>query len=141
MIEFTEQQVDEAIDYVIHHGAENRGSRVHYTHVFQAAGLPAPQLLHQGDDSQAVTRFMEAFHNRCAARELPPLDALVVHVAGPRGGLPGGGYFRINGQTDPCGRGTSAEAATNATRFWEDQTAQCTTWGHRSRRGHLKPQT
>jgi hypothetical protein len=66
----------------------------------QTASAPAPAHLRyyharrwrrsprQGGDSYLVSRFMEAFHRRCAERDLPPLDALVVHVAGTRKGSP-----------------------------------------------------
>jgi len=74
---------------------------VYYTQVFAAANLPAPQLLHQGGESELVTRFMKAFHDACTAAGLPPLDSLVVHVAGTRGGFPGAGYFAVNGWADP----------------------------------------
>lgn len=33
--------------------------------------------------------------------KLPPLDALIVHVAGARKGHPGSGYFRANNLPDP----------------------------------------
>jgi hypothetical protein len=65
-------------------GAEDRGQTVNYSRVFEAAGLPPPQELHQGGDSQYVTAFMEGLHNRCLERNLPPLDALVVHVKANR---------------------------------------------------------
>lgn len=99
--EFTTDQVDRAIDHVIDNGACNNGSTIHYSLVFAAAGLAAPQELHNGGDSHLVSKFMEAFHHRCVERDLPPLDALVVHVAGTRKGQPGGGYFRINDLPDP----------------------------------------
>ncbi len=89
------EQVDLAIDFV--NGAEDRAQTISYSRVFDAAGLPPPQDLHFGGESQLVTEFMERFHFRCLERESPPLDALVVHVAGPRTGFPGGGYFRVNG--------------------------------------------
>lgn len=82
--EFTTDQVDRAIDHVIDNGACNNGSTIHYSLVFAAAGLAAPQELHNGGDSHLVSKFMEAFHHRCVERDLPPLDALVVHVAGTR---------------------------------------------------------
>ncbi|MGB3441770.1 MAG: hypothetical protein WBA97_23750 [Actinophytocola sp.] len=100
-IEFTTDHVDRAIDHVVDNGACNNGSTIHYSLVFAAAGLAAPQELHNGGDSYLVSKFMEAFHHRCAERELPPLDALVVHVAGTRKGQPGGGYFRINNLPAP----------------------------------------
>jgi hypothetical protein len=89
--DLTDDQVDAAIDCVIENGAVDRGVTVNYTRVFGAAGLPPPQDLHLGGDSQLVTHLMERFHYRCRDRGLPPLDALVVHVAGPREGKPGGG--------------------------------------------------
>src|SRR6266496_1548012 len=98
---FTLEQVDDAIEHVIDNGACNNGSLIHYSLVFAAARLAAPQELHQGGDSHTVSTFMEAFHHRCAAQNLPPLDALVVHVAGSRKGQPGSGYFRINNLPDP----------------------------------------
>ena len=54
--------------------------------LFEAAALVSPQELHHGGDSEAVTRFMRTFHDRCLERGYPPLDSLVVHVAGDRGG-------------------------------------------------------
>ncbi len=58
-------------------GAKDRGQTVSYSRVFEAAGLPAPQLLHQGSESHLVTEFMKAFHDRCHVQGLPPLDSLV----------------------------------------------------------------
>ncbi len=104
----TDEQVDAATDYVIDNGAIDRGQTISYTRVFAAAGLPAPQDLHQGGESQLVTRLMERFHYRCRERGLPPLDALVVHVAGTRQGKPGSGYFRVNGHRDPFGERATA---------------------------------
>jgi hypothetical protein len=131
---FTTQQVDNAVDYVVRQGAENRAALVHYTLVFSEAGLPAPQHLHQGREPELVTRFMEAFHFRCIEREYPPLDSLVVHVAGDRGGVPGAGYFRINRQPDPYRRGATADDAAAGGRFLEQQRNECRTWGDRHRR-------
>lgn len=48
---FTQEQVEAAIEHV----AENRAAAMHYALVFDAAGLPAPQLLHQGDEPQTVS--------------------------------------------------------------------------------------
>ncbi|MGV9766096.1 hypothetical protein [Micromonospora tulbaghiae] len=70
--EFSVDDVDAAIDFVIRNGAEDRGQTVSYSRVFDAAGLPAPQYLHMDGDPQRVTEFMEAFHNRCKERQLPP---------------------------------------------------------------------
>jgi hypothetical protein len=123
--EFTVDQVDAAIEHVARHGAENRATPVHYTLVFAAGGLPAPQLLHQGGETQQVTLFMEAFHHRCQELGYPPLDSLVVHVAGDRGGVPGAGYFRINNIPDPYGRGASVEDEVAGGRFLEAQRAEC----------------
>jgi hypothetical protein len=81
-VRFTQEQVDAAIDFVIADRAVDRAQTVRYTAVFDAAGLPHPQDLHLGGDSDVVTAFMKAFHDRCIERGLPPLDALVVHVAG-----------------------------------------------------------
>jgi hypothetical protein len=89
------------IDYVVENGATDRGQTVAYTRLFEAAGLPAPRDLHAGGESEAVSRFMERLHYRCRERNLPPLDALVVHVAGGREGQPGAGYVGVNGLKDP----------------------------------------
>jgi hypothetical protein len=132
---FEVDRVDAAIEHVIVNGAHNNGATTYYTLVFGAAGLPAPQDLHQGGDSHLVAAFMEAFHRRCEERDLPPLDSLVVHVAGARQGQPGGGYFRINKRPDPFSDRTSPEQATVAARFWEDQKQACRLWGTRDRRG------
>lgn len=132
--EFSEQQVQAAIDFVIEHGAENRGQTVYYTQVFSAAGFPEPQLLHQRGESEFVTRFMKAFHDRCTASGLPPLDSLVVHVAGPRGGFPGRGYFAVNGWADPLDPGTQPSVADRSTRSWQEQQGRCRAWGHGHRR-------
>lgn len=133
--EFTLDQVDAAIDFVKQHGAEDRAQTVSYSRVFDAAGLPSPQNLHFGGESHLVTAFMERFHYRCQERQLPPLDALVVHVAGPREGFPGGGYFRVNGQADPLAERTKPDDQVAATRFWQAQREECKEWGIRSRRG------
>ncbi|MFI5558545.1 hypothetical protein ACIA2T_04635 [Amycolatopsis japonica] len=132
---FTSQQVDAAIDHVIVNGAHNNGSTIHYSLVFAAAGLAAPQELHQGGDSHLVSSFMEAFHWRCEARGLPPLDSLVVHVAGTRRGQPGAGYFRVNKLPDPFSDRTSPEQGVPALQFWQNQQRDCARWGTRHRRG------
>lgn len=136
MSAFTDQQVDTAIDFVIDTRAIDRSQTVRYTAVFEAAGLEPPQELHRGGDSDVVTAFMKAFHNRCVARELPPLDSLVVHVAGGREGTPGAGYFRVNGHVDPFGeRSTgSAEEVVEAHAFWAAQQQEVKAWGDRRRR-------
>lgn len=137
-VEFTKDSVDAAIDHVARHGAQNRGSLVHYSLVFEAAGLMSPQELHHGGESEAVTRFMKAFHDRCLDRGYPPLDSLVVHVAGDRGGVPGAGYFRVNGQPDPYRRGASADDTYRGGMFLQAQREECSRWGdaeRRSRRG------
>jgi hypothetical protein len=77
---------------------------------------------------------MERFHYRCRERGLPPLDALVVHVAGTREGRPGSGYFRVNGHKDPFGERASAEKVMQAFTFWEGELQRCRTWGDRRRR-------
>lgn len=135
--EFTVDQVNAAIDFVIKSGAEDRGQTVSYSRVFEAAGLPAPQYLHMGGESHLVTEFMASFHYRCQERQLPPLDALVVHVAGPRKDFPGAGYFRVNGKADPLGERISAQATVTSTRFWETQREECRRWGIKSRRGQI----
>jgi len=80
---------------------------------------------------------MKAFHDRCIERRLPPLDALVVHVAGEREGKPGGGYFRLNGHADPFskGSGASVEALIAAHALWERQKEEVKEWGVKRRRG------
>jgi len=133
--EFTLDQVDAAIDFVVVSGAEDRGQTVSYSRVFEAASLPSPQNLHIGGESHLVTAFMERFHVRCAERHLPPLDSLVVHVAGRREGFPGMGYFRVNGHPDPLADRTRPEEQVAATAFWQAQRDECRAWGTRSRRG------
>ncbi|MEU7843366.1 hypothetical protein AB0B39_20700 [Micromonospora sp. NPDC049114] len=135
--EFTMDQLDAAIDFVTSNGAEDRGQTISYARVFQAAGLPNPQNLHESGESHRVTEFMAAFHHRCQERQLPPLDALVVHVAGSRAGFPGVGYFRVNGKADPRGERVAPEAQVASTRFWEMQREECKRWGIKSRRGQL----
>lgn len=134
---FTVDQVDAAIDFVINGHAIDRAQTVRYTAVFEAAGLPPPQDLHLGGDSDMVTAFMKAFHDRCIERSLPPLDSLVVHVAGGREGRPGAGYFRVNGHVDPFAERVtaSAEAVVAAHAFWEAQVELVKAWGVRQRRG------
>ncbi|MGY0231981.1 hypothetical protein [Longispora urticae] len=134
--EFTTADVDAAIDFVVFNGAEDRGQTVSYSRTFDAAGLVSPQNLHMSGESQIVTQFMEQFHYRCAERGLPPLDALVVHVAGQRESFPGAGYFRVNGHDDPLSTKTSPDAAAAATDFWQAQKQTCRDWGVQSRRGH-----
>lgn len=101
---FSLEQVDAAIDYVAAEGAMDRAQTRSYSLVFAAAGLAAPQLLHQGGEPQLVTDFMKALHDRCQERGYPPLDSLVVHVAGQRQNWPGGGYFKVNGQATRSAR-------------------------------------
>lgn len=134
---FTAENVAAAIDYVAREGAQDRAATRSYSLVFAKAGLPPPQLLHQGQEPQIVTDFMKAFHDQCIAQGLPPLDALVVHVAGPRKDWPGGGYFKVNGYADPLAVRTRPEDAASAARFWQEQKAACERWGTASRRGHL----
>ncbi|MEU5905364.1 hypothetical protein ABZ780_13435 [Micromonospora sp. NPDC047467] len=135
--EFTGDQVDAAIDFVISNGAEDRGQTVAYARVFQAAGLPNPQNLHEGGESHLVTEFMAAFHHRCRERQLPPLDSLVVHVGGPRAGFPGAGYFGVNRKPDPRNERATPEAVIASTMFWQTQCDECKRWGVKSRRGQL----
>jgi hypothetical protein len=132
--EITDAQVDAAIDYTIDNGAADRAQTVNYTRVFEAAGLPPPQELHQGGDGHFVTQLMERFHDRCRQRGLPPLDALVVHVAGSREGRPGVGYFRVNGLRDPFGERATAEQVVAAFGFWQAEVEQCRRWGDAYRR-------
>lgn len=133
---FTQDQVDDAIDYVIEEGAMDRAQTISYSRVFAAAGLAPPRDLHSGGDSHLVTAFMEAFHARCRDRNCPPLDALVVHTAGSRIGEPGVGYYRINGHVDPHGRG-SKEAQGAALTLWDRQRKECEAWGTLLRRGKV----
>lgn len=135
---FTLDQLDDAIDYVIDEGAVDRGQTISYSRVFAAAGMAPPQELHNGGDSHLVTAFMEAFHYRCSERECPPLDALVVHTAGPRVGEPGAGYYRVNGHVDPHRRGITLEAQAAALALWQVQRNQCEQWGTALRRGKAK---
>jgi len=131
----TVDDVDAAIDFIIRNGAEDRGQTIAYSRVFDAAGLPPPQDLHFGGESHLVTLFMERIHSRCIERHLPPLDSLVVHVAGQRTGFPGAGYFRINKQVDPLSERATAGQQAQATAFWQAQIQECRDWGVRSRRG------
>ena len=133
---FSVEQVDAAIDLVIE-SAMDRGQTVSYTRVFEAGGLAAPQVLHHGGDSQLVNTFMKAFHDRCRERGLPPLDSLVVHVAGPREGKPGGGYFKVNGLPDAFSERTPPERMLQAYAFWEKEVAECRRWGTEARRERL----
>ena len=98
--DFNDDNVDAAIDFIIENGAQDRGQTISYSRVFDGAGLPLPQDLHLGGESQLVTMFMACLHFRCRERTLPPLDALVVHAAAERTGFPGAGYFRVNGQAE-----------------------------------------
>jgi len=134
---FTEEDVDRAIDFVIDSRAIDRAQTVRYTAVFEAAGLPPPQDLHQGGDSAAVTVFMKSFHDRCLARGLPPLDSLIVHVAGSREGRPGAGFFRVNGHVDPFAEHSTASAkkVIEAHAFWDGQREAVKAWGIERRRG------
>lgn len=134
--DFTLDRVDDAIALVIE-GAKDRGQTTSYSRVFAAGQMPAPQELHHGSESQLVTDFMKAFHDRCLERGLPPLDSLVVHVAGPRQNWPGFGYFKVNGLSDGGGERVREEDMIKATRFWEAQKAECKAWGTSERRaGH-----
>ena len=129
--EFDDANVDTAIDFVVANGAHT----VSYAKVFIAGGIRPPQELHYAGESPLVDAFMGRFHQRCIDRVLPPLDALVVHVAGERTNCPGAEYFRINGHHDPVGdwtRTTSAQQVA-ATSFWQTQVQQCREWGERNR--------
>jgi hypothetical protein len=133
---FTQAHVDSAIDFVIDDAAVDRARTVRYSAVFSAAGLPNPQDLHLGGESDLVTAFMKAFHDRCIERELPPLDALVVHVAGSKEGKPGSGYFKVNGYVDPFSdrAGGKVEDAIAANSFWVGQLQEVREWGVKHRR-------
>jgi hypothetical protein len=137
-MDFTIEQVDQAIEFVIRNAAEDRAETVAYTRVFEAADLPAPQLLHAGDDPDSVTRFMKAFHDRCNERGLPPLDSLVVHVGPPREGKPGGGYFKVNGWPDPYGKSVSDNQAEEALLRWGGEVEACKAWGKEHRRARRR---
>lgn len=128
--EFTRDQVDRAFDHVIDNGACDNGSTIHYSLVFAAAGLAAPQELYNGGDSHLASKFMEAFHHRCVEGELPPLDALIVHVAGTRKGQPGGGYFRINDLPDPFAHRTAPEQVVRAVLLLGGPEAELRKVGH-----------
>ena len=130
---FRPDQVDAAIDFVIE-AAEDRGQTVAYTRVFDAAGLPTPQDIYLTGDEGTVGRFMEAFHYRCRERQLPPLDALVVHVAGSRRGLPGPGYFRVNKFPDPVSDRTKPDDVVKGHAAWEAEQGLCRRWGETHRR-------
>lgn len=140
MTDFTQEQVGLAIDHVAERGAENRASPVIYTQVFEAAGMADPQQLHHSGQGQLVTEFMEAFHHRCIARDYPPLDALVINATGERGGLPGIGYFTVNGLPDPLKPSTSEADAIRATAHWEGQKNECKRWGQERRRSTRRPE-
>jgi hypothetical protein len=131
------EDVDTAIDFVIRNGAEDRGLTISYSRVFEAAGLPPPQDLHFGGESHLVTLFMGYLHRRCLERGLPPLDSLIVHVAGRRSGFPAPGYFRINEQVDPLSERTTATQQTQATAFRQAQIEECRDWGVTSRRDQV----
>lgn len=135
---FTDEQVDAAIEYVIEHGATDRASTVSYSRVFSAASMPPPQELHNGGESSLVSSFMERFHYRALELRYPPLDALVVHTAGPRRGEPGVGYYRVNGHVDPHAPSASIESTAAALRLWREQRGECETWGTAVRRGHMR---
>jgi hypothetical protein len=55
------EDVDAAIDFVIRNGAQDRGQTISYSRVFEAAGLPPPQDLHFGGESQLVSCSWNAF--------------------------------------------------------------------------------
>jgi hypothetical protein len=131
---FTEAQVDDAIQHVILQGAINRASTIRYTAVLEAARLPQPRDLHSGGEGDHVTMFMKAFHDRCIERELPPLDSIVVHVAGSRAGQPGVGYFTVNNQPDPFGERATAPQVMRAIEFLQRQQAEVARWGAELRR-------
>jgi hypothetical protein len=132
---FSDEQVDAAIDYLIEQAAEDRAASRSYSLVFRAAGLDAPQDLYREGAEQIVSKFMEAVHWRCPERKLPPLDALVVHVTGPRENHPGSGYFRVNNLPDPFDSRTPPKAVGPAFDFWKAEVARCRAWGIDSRRG------
>jgi hypothetical protein len=134
---FSQEQVDQAIDFVINDSAIDRARTVRYTAVFENAGMEPPQELHAGGESDLVGQFMKAFHDRCNEHRLPPLDSLVVHVAGQREGRHGAGYFRVNGHVDPFADPPvgSPEAAVLAISFWETEKATVAEWGTKRRRG------
>lgn len=136
---FTDVEVDLAIDFVISECAEDRATTRSYTPVFAAAGMDLPQDLYVDGNGGIVYAFMERFHYRCQERGLPPLDALVVNVAGPLEGKPGGGYFTVNDLVNPFSeKRASAAAMIRAANFWEAQKQECYDWGVRHRRERLR---
>ncbi|GGS42575.1 MULTISPECIES: hypothetical protein [Actinokineospora] len=120
---FTREHVDQAIDHVI----QTNGALTNYSQLFSAAGLPSA-------DPQVIDEFMTQFHQRCAERGLPPLDALVVHAAGPRRDFPDAAYFRLNNQPDPLIVTATIADKRDATTFWLHQIQTCKLWSTRTSR-------
>ncbi|MGW5053502.1 hypothetical protein [Actinokineospora sp. NPDC004072] len=120
---FDLDHVDLAIDHVV----STRGALTNYPQLVSAAGLPAA-------GSEAIAEFLTRFHQRCAQRGLPPLDALVVHAAGPRRDFPDAAYFRLNGQPDPVDPATPIADKRDATTFWLHQIQTCQLWAARTGR-------
>lgn len=77
---------------------------------------------------------MKAVHHHCLDHAPPALDALVVHVDGPRKGFPGGGYFVVNDIPDPARE--LATAADQIVRYaaWQAQVGEWWAWGKEHRR-------
>lgn len=132
-VDFTDEQVDQAIEFLIGF-AEDRGQTASYSRVFASAGMRPPQDLHFAGEHELVTRFMKAIHERCLKRQLPPLDALVVHVEGPRKDFPGAGYFKVNGMPDPRSEHASADDVVQGWQAWDEQVQTCRRWGREHRR-------
>jgi hypothetical protein len=132
-VEFDADNVTQAVEYLIEF-AEDRAQTASYSRVFGAAGLASPQDLHFSGDGDAVTKFMKAVHDHCLDNGLPPLDALVVHVEGPRKGFPGGGYFKVNAIPDPAREHVTAEDQVAGHAAWQAQVEQCRDWGKEHRR-------
>lgn len=77
---------------------------------------------------------MKAFHDRCVERALPPLDSLVLHVAGPRQNLAGPGYFRVNDVPDAGNVTIAASDVARGAQLWQEQKSACTAWRIENRR-------
>lgn len=126
-MDFAAEQIATGVNYVIERAGRRNGQTVTYSDVFQAAGLPDPEELSEGERS----RYMEQFHEYQQNYELPPLDALVVRKSGDRRGVPGAGYFRVNGLPDPIGQmsSVSSEEIKDAIDYWRREQDRCWDWG------------
>jgi hypothetical protein len=76
-LQFTDQQVDQAIELVAEYCLFSGDGVMDYARVFEVVGLAKPSQSDAGEKAPIVSDFMESFRMRCEAQGRPPLSSLV----------------------------------------------------------------